>query len=53
VVADQGQVKVVEGGETTATRTATGPTGPVTAAVRVGGSVFVVAGERLWQAALR
>jgi hypothetical protein len=50
VVADQGQVKVVGVGETTSTRKAAGPTGPVTAAVRVGPSVFVVAGERLWQA---
>jgi hypothetical protein len=49
VVADQGQVKVVEAGETASTRKAAGPTGPVTAAVRAGPSVFVVAGERLWQ----
>jgi hypothetical protein len=53
VVADGGQVKVVEAGETVETaetRNAVGPTGPVTAAVRVGPSVFVVAGDRLWQA---
>jgi len=37
-------------GETTSIRKAAGPTGPVTAAVRVGPSVFVVAGDRLWQA---
>jgi hypothetical protein len=50
IVADQGQVKIVEMGESTSTRAAAGPTGPVTAAVRVGPSVFVVAGDRLWQA---
>lgn len=50
LVADQGRVKIVEAGETTSTRTAAGPTGPVTAAVRVGPSVFVVAGDQLWQA---
>jgi hypothetical protein len=50
VVADGGQVKVVEAGQTASTRNAAGPTGPVTAAVRVGPSVFVVAGDRLWQA---
>ena len=50
IVADQGQVAVVEVGETTSTRKAAGPTGPVTAAVRVGPTVFVVAGDRLWQA---
>ena len=50
VVAAGGQVKVVEAGETASTRNAVGPTGPVTAAVRVGPSVFVVAGERLWRA---
>ena len=38
------------GGGDTSTRNAAGPTGPVTAAVRVGPSVFVVAGDRLWQA---
>ena len=50
VVADRGQVKVVEAGEPPSTHNAAGPTGPVTAAVRVGPSVFVVAGDRLWQA---
>lgn len=50
VVADGDQVKVVEAGETASVRTAVGPTGPVTAAVRVGPSVFVVAADRLWQA---
>jgi hypothetical protein len=50
VVADQGQVEIIEAGETTSTRNAAGPTGPVTAAARVGPSVFVVAGDRLWQA---
>ena len=39
-----------EPGETPSTHDAAGPTGPVTAAVRVGPSVFVVAGDRLWQA---
>ena len=50
IVADQGHVKIVEVGETTSTRTAAGPTGAVTAAVRVGSSVYVVAGDQLWQA---
>jgi len=50
VVADGGQVKVVEVGEAPSTHTAAGPTGAVTAAVRVGPSVFVVAGGGLWQA---
>ena len=50
VVADRGQVKVVEAGETPSTHNAAGPTGAVTAAVRVGPSAFVVAGDRLWQA---
>jgi len=50
VVADGGQVKVVEVGEAPSTHTAAGPTGAVTAAVRVGPSVFVVAGGALWRA---
>jgi hypothetical protein len=50
VVAERGQVKVVEAGEAPTTHDAAGPTGAVTAAVRVGPSVFVVAGDRLWQA---
>ena len=55
IVADQGQVKIVEAaGETTTVRTAAGPTGVVTAAVQVGPSVFVIAGDpaapTLWQA---
>ena len=50
IVADQGQAKIVAMGETTSTRGAAGPAGPVTAAVRVGPSIFVVAGDRLWQA---
>ena len=43
-------MKVVEAGETPSTHNAAGPTGAVTAAVRVGPSAFVVAGGRLWQA---
>ena len=50
VIADRGQVKVVVAGEPASTHDAAGPTGAVTAAVRVGPSVFVVAGDRLWQA---
>jgi hypothetical protein len=43
-------VKVVEVGEAPSTHDAAGPTGAVTAAVRVGPSVFVVVGDRLWRA---
>ncbi len=54
IVSDQGQVKIVEAGESTSVRTAAGPTGAVTAAVQVGPSVYVIAGDpaapQLWRA---